>query len=82
MEHPQKTNMHHGNVLGKEKYGFVSRMSEFLYPGCYAVIVNKTNIRNNNEKHVNRFIFYLLEYCSYLDYIKSYVKAVIQSSLL
>lgn len=63
--------MHHGNVLGKGPIGFFPEMFGFLHPGCYAAIVNKTNIRNNNEDHVNRLIFDLPEHYSCLAYIKT-----------
>lgn len=39
--------MNHKNVNEREPFGFVSLMFGFTQPGCYASIVNITNLKND-----------------------------------
>lgn len=56
------------------------RLIPFIQPRCYALIVKKTNFRNDSEQHVHRFNFDLPVHFPHLASIKSDAKVVIQLS--
>lgn len=66
------TKMHNGKVKERELFGFFHRMFGLIQPGCYALIVNITNFRNNSEQmYTGLFLI-----CQNTTHIQTLSKAV------